>query len=81
MIEVGWGKAGGAFREMFANLLMPDAGKEALQWIGEMQRRSASPRNARLMWDAGGSMDRRSCNHFKRRSGSVPRHCRRRRQP
>lgn len=52
MIEVGWGKENGAFREVFARLLMPGAAPEALQWIGEMQRRSASARNARLMWDA-----------------------------
>lgn len=57
MIEVGWGKKTGAFREIFANLLMPEAGKEALQWIGEMQRRSASARNARLMWDAFNGFD------------------------
>jgi len=42
---------------VFANLLMPDAGKEAWHWIGEMQRRSASPRSARLMWDAFHSFD------------------------
>jgi pimeloyl-ACP methyl ester carboxylesterase/DNA-binding CsgD family transcriptional regulator len=52
MIEVGWGKDSGAFREVFANLLMPDGGKSALHWIGEMQRRSASARNARLLWEA-----------------------------
>lgn len=52
MIEVGWGKETGAFREVFASLLMPGAGREALEWIGEMQRRSASARNARLIWDA-----------------------------
>lgn len=57
MIEVGWGKRTGAFREVFANLLMPEARKDALQWIGEMQRRSASARNARLMWDAFNSFD------------------------
>jgi len=57
MIEVGWGKKTGAFREVFANLLMPEAGKDALQWIGEMQRRSASARNARLMWDAFNGFD------------------------
>ena len=57
MIEVGWGKKTGAFRELFANLLMPGAGKDALQWIGEMQRRSASARNARLMWDAFNGFD------------------------
>ena len=43
MIEIGWGREAGAFREVFANLLMPDGGKEQLKWIGELQRRSASP--------------------------------------
>ncbi|WP_198586225.1 alpha/beta fold hydrolase [Roseovarius salinarum] len=57
MIEVGWGRKTGAFREIFANLLMPEAGKDALKWIGEMQRRSASARNARLMWDAFNHFD------------------------
>ena len=57
MIEVGWGKETGAFREVFANLLMPQAGKDSLQWIGEMQRRSASAHNARLMWDAFNDFD------------------------
>lgn len=57
MIEIGWGKESGAFREVFASLLMPDAPKEGLNWIGEMQRRSASARNARLLWDAFNEFD------------------------
>jgi pimeloyl-ACP methyl ester carboxylesterase len=57
MIEVGWSKRTGAFREVFANLLMPEAGKDALQWIGDMQRRSASASNARRMWDAFNDFD------------------------
>jgi pimeloyl-ACP methyl ester carboxylesterase len=57
MIEVGWGRKTGAFREVFANLLMPEADKDTLQWIGEMQRRSASARNARRMWDAFNAFD------------------------
>lgn len=57
MIDVGWGKETGAFREVFANLLMPGAGKEGLGWLGEMQRRSASARNARLLWDAFNRFD------------------------
>ena len=57
MIEVGWGRDAGAFREIFANLLMPDATKEQLRWIGELQRRSASPANARRLWDAFNSFD------------------------
>lgn len=57
MIDVGWGKETGAFREVFANLLMPDAAKEGLGSLGEMQRRSASARNARLLWDAFNRFD------------------------
>lgn len=57
MIEVGWGKETGAFREVFASLLMPGADKDALRSIGEMQRRSASARTARLIWDAFNSFD------------------------
>jgi DNA-binding CsgD family transcriptional regulator len=52
LIEVGWGKESGAFREVFGSLLIPDAGMPALRWLGEMQRCSASARNARLLWDS-----------------------------
>jgi pimeloyl-ACP methyl ester carboxylesterase len=38
MIEIGWGRDAGAFREVFAGLLMPEGGKEQLKWIGELQR-------------------------------------------
>jgi len=57
MIEVGWGREAGAFREVFANLLMPDATKEQLRWIGELQRRSASATNASRLWDAFNTFD------------------------
>ena len=60
MIELGWGKEAGAFREVFANLLMPDATKEQLRWIGELQRRSASATNARRLWDAFNRFDIRA---------------------
>ena len=60
MIELGWGREAGAFREVFANLLMPDATKEQLQWIGELQRRSASAENARKLWDAFNTFDIRA---------------------
>jgi pimeloyl-ACP methyl ester carboxylesterase/DNA-binding CsgD family transcriptional regulator len=52
MIELGWGQETGAFREIFANLLMPDASKEQLRWIGELQRRTASAKIAKRLWDA-----------------------------
>jgi pimeloyl-ACP methyl ester carboxylesterase/DNA-binding CsgD family transcriptional regulator len=60
MIEFGWGREAGAFREVFANLLMPDANREQLRWIGELQRRSASSTNARKLWDAFNRFDIRA---------------------
>ena len=60
MIEIGWGREAGAFREVFANLLMPDGGKEQLKWIGELQRRSASPETASRLWNAFHAFDIRA---------------------
>jgi TolB-like protein/pimeloyl-ACP methyl ester carboxylesterase/Tfp pilus assembly protein PilF len=57
MIEMGWGREAGAFREFFANLLMPDGGREQLKWIGELQRRSASPETACRLWNAFHAFD------------------------
>jgi pimeloyl-ACP methyl ester carboxylesterase/DNA-binding CsgD family transcriptional regulator len=60
MIEIGWGREAAAFREVFANLLMPDGGKEQLKWIGELQRRSASPDTACRLWNAFHAFDIRA---------------------
>ncbi len=60
MIEVGWGREAGAFREVFANLLMPDGGREQLKWIGELQRKSAAPETAYRLWNAFHSFDVRA---------------------
>ena len=61
LIEIGWGRKVGAFREMFAGILMPDCpGGEQLKWIGEMQRRSASPEAACQLWNAFHSFDVRA---------------------
>jgi pimeloyl-ACP methyl ester carboxylesterase/DNA-binding CsgD family transcriptional regulator len=57
MIEVGWGRKAGAFREIFANLLMPEAAGHQLKWIGELQRRSASPGTACQLWNAFNTFD------------------------
>jgi pimeloyl-ACP methyl ester carboxylesterase/DNA-binding CsgD family transcriptional regulator len=57
MIEIGWGRKVGAFREIFANLLMPEAAGRDLKWIGELQRRSASPAIACLLWNAFNAFD------------------------
>lgn len=61
MIEIGWGRRVGAFREMFANLLMPDSsGAQEAKWIGELQRRSASPAAACQLWNAFHTFDVRT---------------------
>jgi pimeloyl-ACP methyl ester carboxylesterase/DNA-binding CsgD family transcriptional regulator len=61
LIEIGWGRRVGAFREMFANLLMPDvADADHLKWIGELQRRSASPAAACQLWNAFNALDIRA---------------------
>lgn len=60
VIELGWGQDAPAFREMFANLLMPEADRDQLKWIGELQRRSASPATACLLWKAFNLFDIRA---------------------
>jgi pimeloyl-ACP methyl ester carboxylesterase/DNA-binding CsgD family transcriptional regulator len=57
MIEIGWGRTVGAFREIFANLLMPEAAGHQLKWISELQRRSASPAAACQLWNAFNTFD------------------------
>jgi len=60
LIALGWGRETGAFREIFANLLMPDGGREHLRWLGDLQRQSASPQNARRIWASFNSFDIRA---------------------
>jgi pimeloyl-ACP methyl ester carboxylesterase/DNA-binding CsgD family transcriptional regulator len=57
MIEMGWGREAGAFREVFANLLMPDGGKDQIKWVGELQRHSTSPQTACRLWNAFHAFD------------------------
>ncbi len=60
IIQLGWGRKVGALREMFANLLMPEAGSHQLKWISELQRRSASPETACALWNAFNAFDVRA---------------------
>jgi hypothetical protein len=42
MIEVGWGRSRGTFREVFARLLLPgEAGEQIARWE-DLQRRTAT---------------------------------------
>jgi pimeloyl-ACP methyl ester carboxylesterase/DNA-binding CsgD family transcriptional regulator len=60
VIELGWGRKVGAFREMFANLLMPEAAGHQAKWISELQRRSASPATACSLWKVFNTFDIRA---------------------
>jgi pimeloyl-ACP methyl ester carboxylesterase/DNA-binding CsgD family transcriptional regulator len=60
MIELGWGRKVGAFREMFAGLLLPEGGEGDRKWIGELQRQSASPIMACRLWNEFNSFDVRA---------------------
>lgn len=58
---MGWGRKVGAFREMFASLLMTETSDpQQLKSIDEMQRRSASPEAACRLWNAFHAFDVRS---------------------
>lgn len=57
MIVVGWGREAGAFREVFASLLMPDATREQIRWLAELERRSTSAMCAGRLWDAFNAFD------------------------
>jgi DNA-binding winged helix-turn-helix (wHTH) protein len=46
IIRNGWGQSGGAFARAFATTYMPDATKEQLDGMAEMQLRSATAENA-----------------------------------
>jgi len=60
VIELGWGRKVGAFREMFANLLMPEAAGHQAKWISELARRSASPATACKLWKEFNTFDIRA---------------------
>ncbi len=60
LIELGWGRKVGAFREMFANLLMPDAASQQVKRVSELQRRSASPATACSLWNVFNTFDVRA---------------------
>jgi len=57
MIAVGWGRENSAFRELFANLLIPDASKQQQRWLGELQRQTVAPETAVQLWRAFHSID------------------------
>jgi pimeloyl-ACP methyl ester carboxylesterase/DNA-binding CsgD family transcriptional regulator len=52
LIAVGWGQETSAFRELFANLLIPQASPAQQRWLCELERRTVSPETAERLWRA-----------------------------
>lgn len=57
MIEVGWGRRHAAFRQVFVNLLMPNASEKQQRWLAELERKSASTGMAVRLWRSFHAMD------------------------
>ena len=57
MIDVGWNDDSHAFREVFANLLLPEGTREEQRWLAELQRESVDGDMARRLWRAFHEID------------------------
>jgi pimeloyl-ACP methyl ester carboxylesterase/DNA-binding CsgD family transcriptional regulator len=52
IIEQGWGRETPAYRELFTCMLMPDASREDVRALTEIERQSTSPEEAARLWRA-----------------------------
>lgn len=57
MIEVGWGRRHGAFREVFARLMAPLESGDQVAWWAELQRITTDPGMAVRLWHAFHTVD------------------------
>lgn len=57
MIEVGWGREAAAFRQLFANLMLPEGSMEHIRWYANLQRRTVSSQLAVRLWRAFHALD------------------------
>lgn len=57
LTSVGWGTDNPAYRHIFSQTFMPDAGADDLAWFDQFQRLTTSPQNAARFQDAFGDID------------------------
>lgn len=57
LTEVGWGTDTPAYRHIFSQTFMPEAGPRDLAWFDEFQRLTTSPENAARFQEAFGQID------------------------
>lgn len=60
LMEGGWGRDNPAFRQIFSTAFFPEASKAELDGFNELQRRSATPRNAVRILSTIGDIDLRA---------------------
>jgi len=56
-VRIGCGAGTAAYRRMFAELLMPQANDQQVEWICELQRRTTTPEIAARIMDVSGDID------------------------
>jgi pimeloyl-ACP methyl ester carboxylesterase/DNA-binding CsgD family transcriptional regulator len=57
LVRVGWGAGTPAFRRMFAQLLVPKANDEQVEWFAELQKRTTTPETAARIMEYSGHID------------------------
>lgn len=57
IVRIGWGAGTAAYRRLFAELLVPHASDEQVEWICELQRRTTTPEIAARIMEASGAID------------------------
>lgn len=75
LIESGWGRDNPAFRQIFSTSLIPNATKEELDSLNELQRLSATPENAARLFRAVHAIDVRELAP-RVRAPTLVLHCR-----
>jgi pimeloyl-ACP methyl ester carboxylesterase/DNA-binding CsgD family transcriptional regulator len=57
LVRVGWGAGTPAYRRMFAELLVPKASDDQVEWFAELQHRTASPETAARIMEYAANID------------------------
>jgi pimeloyl-ACP methyl ester carboxylesterase len=57
LVRLGWGAGTAAFRRMFAELLLPKASDDQVEWFSELQRLTTTPEIAARIIEASGEME------------------------
>lgn len=57
LISLNWGAGSPVFRQLFTNLMIPTGSPRQWDWFDEMQKNTASPRNAARLFECFGGLD------------------------